>query len=227
MLDAIAHRAPDGRAVQCSCNVCLGHGALHATPESLGESLPLVGSDGILLTGDLRLDNRKDLAAELAIEPGEARVIGDGELVLRSYRKWGRDTPTHLEGAFAFAIWDPRSHELFCARDHFGAKPFVYFLSRDLFVFASEVEGVLAVEGVPRRVNEVAIADFLAGELEGFDHQSTSYREILRLEPANSLIVARDGESRHRYWQPDPTAALRLHSDHDYVEAVRAPTYTY
>jgi asparagine synthase (glutamine-hydrolysing) len=221
MLDAMAHRAPDGGAVRSAGAICFGHGALHSTPASVGESLPLAASDGLVITGDLRLDNRDDLAALLGIESVKARPMGDGELVLRSYQRWGRETPSRLEGAFAFAIWDPRRLELLCARDHFGAKPFVYFLSRGLFVFSSEVEGVLAVEGVPRRINEVAVADFLARELEGVDRTSTIYRDISKLPAATTLTVGRDGESGHRYWQPDASVRLNLGSDEEYVEAFR------
>jgi asparagine synthase (glutamine-hydrolysing) len=221
MLEMMAGRSPDGRMVRCSGTLGLGHGALHTTPESLDEELPLATSEGLLITGDLRLDNRSDLLRDLSINFADGCEVGDAELVLKTYRRWGMETPTRLLGAFAFAIWDPRSRELFCARDHFGAKPFVYHLSGNLFVFASEENGVLAMHGVPRRVNEARIADFLVSELEGIDHTSTFYLDLVKLPPAHTLIVCSDSYRLNRYWSPDPSYELRLASDEEYVEAFR------
>ena len=219
MLETMADRSPDGRTARCSRAVGLGHGALHTTPESLDEALPLTTSEGLLITGDLRIDNRSDLLRDLSIDSSDGRNVGNAELVLRTYMRRGIETPKRLLGAFAFAIWDPRSGEMFCARDHFGAKPFVYHLSRDLFVFASEENGVLAGPGVPRRVNEARVADFLVSELEGIDHTSTFYLDLLRLPPSHILIVRRDSYRVNRYWSPDPRYELHLADDEEYVEA--------
>ncbi|HEV8187296.1 MAG TPA: asparagine synthetase B, partial [Pyrinomonadaceae bacterium] len=52
--------------------------------------------------------------------------LPDAELILNAYEKWGDDCVKHLLGDFAFAIWDERRQRLFCARDHFGVKPFFY-----------------------------------------------------------------------------------------------------
>jgi len=222
MLAAMRHRVPHGTRCWCGGSVGLGHGALNATPESLHEKLPLCdGSDGLAITGDLRIDNRRELIRALDAGPHAGRDIGDGELVLQAYRRWGRDAPKHLVGAFAFAIWDGRRQEIFCARDHLGAKPFVYHLTDRAFVFASEVEGVLAAPGVPRRINEGRIADFLVIELEGIDHTSTFYLDVVKLPPAHTLVVGCDSHRLERYWRPDPSYELRLASDEEYVEAFR------
>ena len=59
------------------------------------------------------------------------------ELILHAYEKWGDDCVKHLIGDFAFAIWDDRRKRLFCARDHFGVKPFFYTHIGDSFNFSS------------------------------------------------------------------------------------------
>jgi len=205
MLAAMRHRAPHGARRWCGGSVGLGHGALNATPESLHEKLPLYdGSDGLAITGDLRIDNRRELIRALDAGPHA-----------------GREAPKHLVGAFAFAVWDGRRQEIFCARDHLGAKPFVYHFTDRAFVFASEVEGVLAAPGVPRRINEGRIADFLVTELEGIDHTSTFYLDVVKLPPAHTLAVGCDSHRLERYWRPDPSYELRLASDEEYVEAFR------
>jgi len=84
MLETMADRSPDGRTVRCSGTIGLGHGALRTTPESLGEALPLANSEGLLITGDLRIDNRSDLLRDLSIDSSDGREVGDAELVLRT-----------------------------------------------------------------------------------------------------------------------------------------------
>jgi asparagine synthetase B (glutamine-hydrolysing) len=61
-------------------------------------------------------------------------------LVLRAYEIWGAECLAHIDGDLAFAIWDARRHEAFCARDRMGLKPFVYYWSGRSLVFASEPE---------------------------------------------------------------------------------------
>src|SRR5262249_39433765 len=145
------------------------------------------------------LDNREDLIAELGLD-GIERVIGDGELILRAYLRWGKDCPSKLLGDFAFAIWDPRKSELFCARDHMGMRQLIYHhIPNERFVFATEVGAVLANSRVMRELNEGRIADFL-DDLEDLDLTSTFYSQLYRLPPAHSLLVGNGQASLHRYW---------------------------
>ena len=67
----------------------------------------------IFFAGDIRLDNRKDLAAELGLGSTEVRIISDSGLVATAYERWGLDCPSHLLGDFAFAIWDQKQRRLF------------------------------------------------------------------------------------------------------------------
>ena len=84
MLETMADRSPDGRTVRCSGTVGLGHGALQTTPESLDESLPLATPEGLLITGDLRIDNRSELLRDLSIDSADGRDVGNAELVRRT-----------------------------------------------------------------------------------------------------------------------------------------------
>jgi asparagine synthase (glutamine-hydrolysing) len=152
-----------------------------------------------------RLDNRGDAS--------------DAEFVLRAYERWGEDCPRHLEGDFAFALWDPRRRALFAARDAFGVRPFYYFSGPDLFAFATEIKGLLALPRVPRRLNETRVADYLFPLLE--DASITFYRDLLRLPPAHSLTVTADRVTLRRYWSLDPGRETRLRSDDDYAAAFR------
>ncbi|TGQ70416.1 asparagine synthetase B, partial [Mesorhizobium sp. M8A.F.Ca.ET.207.01.1.1] len=101
----------------------------------------------LAITADCRLDNRDELLAKLGIRD---RSIADGMLMMSAYLKWGEACPTYLQGDFAFAIWDGERRALFCARDHFGVKPFYYHSADKRFAFASEIGPILALDGVGR-----------------------------------------------------------------------------
>ena len=219
MTRALERRGPDGTSEWIEGGVALGHTLLATTPEALVERLPLTDpGSGCTITADVRLDNREELLPALGLD-SETRVVGDGELILRAYVEWGEDCPKHLLGDFAFAIWDPRSQQLFCARDHMGMRQLIYHHDAGRhFVFATEAEAVLAHPAVPRRINEGRIADFL-DNLEGLDLTSTFFGQVYRLPPAHSLRVSARGMSMDRYWDLQLPPKLELRSDKDYADA--------
>jgi asparagine synthase (glutamine-hydrolysing) len=191
---------------------------LWTTPESLREELPLIDKSGnLVIIADARIDNREELVDALDLGDRPRGEISDSELILGAYQSWGEDSPEKLLGDFAFAIWDRRKQRLFCARDHAGVKPFYYYLSDRVFVFASEIEALLSVPEVPRRLNEARVADLLVHNVG--EKTATFYQEILRLTPANSMVVGREKSSTTTYWTLDPSRELRLRSDEEYAEA--------
>ena len=164
MLAVMASRGPDGTSTWAGDKITLGHGALHATPESVDEQMPLVDRlTGNVIVADVRLDNRPELITKLGLGGQDPSKIGDGRLLLDAYRTWGEDCVDHLLGDFAFAIWDERRQQLFLARDHFGAKPLTYHSSDDLFAFASDSRSVVGLEDVPKTINRDRVFDFLVG----------------------------------------------------------------
>ena len=220
MVDILAHRGPDGADIWVDGCVGLGHRMLWTTPESLIEKLPLVNQRGdLVITADARIDNRDELIAALQINNRPADKIVDSELILAAYEKWGEDCPKHLLGDFAFAIWDERKQILFCARDHFGVKPFYYYSSNNTFVFGSEIKAIFCLPEVPRQINEVRIGDYLTSNFD--DKTITFYQDILRLPPAYSLTVSHKEIHLQSYWCLDPTRELRLGSDEEYAAKFR------
>jgi asparagine synthase (glutamine-hydrolysing) len=217
MAQVLAHRGPDGSHVWCARSVGLGHRMLRTTPESLNESLPYLETDGrLVITADARLDNRDELLSQL--QSTDANQT-NSELILAAYRRWGKDCAEYLLGDFAFAIWDQQLQQLFCARDHFGVKPFYYFHSDRVFVFASEMKALFTVPEVPCVLNEVRVGDHLADVF--VDGETTFYRNVLRLLPAHTMSVAREGVQTRRYWALDPNRELKLRSDEEYAERFR------
>ena len=218
MLHTIAHRGPDNTQHWLKRSVGLGHQMLFTTSESLLEILPLVAPSGtIVLTADARIDNREALYNELAFSDRPLEKIPDSEFILAAYNRWEIHCTTHLIGAFAFAIWDGQKQTLFCARDHFGVKPFYYHYDPEqAFLFASEIKALFIHDHVPQKLNLNRLGDYLALEMQ--DKTSTIYQDILRLPPAHSLLVTASGLKQWSYWSLDPYYELKLASDEDYVE---------
>jgi asparagine synthase (glutamine-hydrolysing) len=221
MANILAHRGPDGSGVWNTGSIGLAHRLLWTTPESLHEHLPRLRSESnLVVTADVRIDNRADLIAQLRLTGVPAVDVTDSELILRAYELWEEDCASYLLGDFAFAIWDPRRNRLFCARDHLGVKPFFYFHQPGhAFVFASEIKALRILTGVPSRLNELAVADHLVPQY--FDATSTYYQDILRLPPAHYLVVTPEKTRLQRYWSLDPSRELRLKTDAEYAEEFR------
>ncbi|BDA71998.1 asparagine synthase, putative [Rivularia sp. IAM M-261] len=221
MVDILAHRGLDGADIWIEGAVGFGHRMLWTTPESLLEKLPLVNqTSDIVITTDCRIDNREELISVLQFENCPPEKITDSQLILAAYEKWGEQCPEHLLGDFAFAIWDKQQQKLFCARDHFGVKPFYYYhQAGQTFVFASEIKGILCQPEVPHQINEVRIGDYLTSMFH--DTAITFYENIFRLPPAHRMTVSRKGIQLQCYWSVDPKRELHLGSDEEYAEAFR------
>jgi asparagine synthase (glutamine-hydrolysing) len=190
--------------------------------------LPLAAGH-LAITADARIDNRDDLVTRLGLS-SRPETITDSELILTAYQVWGQECLDHLVGDFAFAIWDYGAQRLFCARDHFGIRPFYYnHQPGRLFAFGTEIKALLAVARVPKQLNEVRIADFLATMRE--DPENTIYEDIWRLPAAHALNIDARGLSIWRYYSPAPASDVPSYaSDAEYearfrelfVESVRA-----
>ncbi|MEJ2649820.1 MAG: lasso peptide isopeptide bond-forming cyclase, partial [Sedimentisphaerales bacterium] len=218
--ECLAHRGPDGSGIWHSGPVGLVHRMLWTTPESLHEQQPLLSSAGdLVLTADARIDNRAELISRLALNDLLPNELSDGTLILKAYQKWGEECAEKLIGDFAFAIWDSRRQEIFCARGPMGVKPFYYFRSPSFFVFASEIKAILQVKGVPRHLNELMVADYLVRVFE--DKAITFYQQIYRLPPAHCMSVSPQEFKQRSYWALDPYYETRLGSDREYEEAFR------
>ena len=213
MTDRLAHRGPDGLTSWFEGPVSLGHAMLQTTPESLFERQPLY-EGSLCLTMDGRIDNRDELRTALESQGATLRSNTDAELVLRAYQCWGNDCPMHLLGDFAFAIWDATKHELFCARDQMGIRPFYYFTNDKTFLFASELRPLLDHAEVQPELNEGMIGEYLASQITS--QEETRYRQLFRLPPGHCLVVSPGRFRMTRYWDFDSSKELHYGNDEAY-----------
>jgi asparagine synthase (glutamine-hydrolysing) len=139
--------------------------------------------------------------------------LPDAEIILNAYEKFGDDCVKHLLGDFAFAIRDDRRKRLFCARDHFGVKPFFYTHSAGSFNFSSRLNELKA----STTLNEIAIGDYLLFGVNQ-DQSTTVFKDIQRLPPGHTLVVENNQIKIQRYWTPSLPADIRFRDPNSYVE---------
>ena len=211
MLKAIEHRGRDDEGVWTSSSedgagrrACLGHRRLAIIDTSSAGHQPMLSSDGrFSVTFNGEIYNYRELRRRLEGLGREFRTDTDTEVMLEAFSEWGVEGAlAHLNGMFAFAVWDERERTLTLARDRLGVKPLFYAGGKgedggDFFVFGSEAKAVLA-SGLVR-------AEL---DLEGLNQQltflwtpdpHTLFRGIRRLPPAH-VLTWREGETRMREW---------------------------
>ena len=159
----------------------------------------IADGQGNLITANARLDNRKQLAAELGIPAKALANTSDSRLILSAYLKWGEGCPKHLLGDFAFVIWDEARRQLFCARDHFGVKALFYARRGHSIMASNEHNAFFTSAWLQKIISE----QWLVSELWVIGNKTVSpYQDIAMLPPAHSLRFDAAGKlSLTRYWQ--------------------------
>ena len=216
---AISYCGPDARDTWVNGPIGFGHTMLRTTREAQHERQPGNLDGQLWITADARIDCRDELLEEMT-RASSAAVVGgatDSELILRAYATWGEECVQHLRGDFSFAIWDARKKLLFCARDHFGVKPFYYAEPGELFFFSNVLDCLRRHPDVSGDLNDAAVGDFLLFGLN-CDEATTTFRDIRRLPAAHSMTVSADGLRMRRYWSAPTNGRIRYQRPEDFVE---------
>src|SRR5262245_46881921 len=205
MTDAMSTRGPDDFGIHADSQVALGHRRLSILDLSMAGHQPMSRADGrlwIVYNGEIY--NYKTLRRELEGRGHRFDSRTDTEVILALYEEMGVDCLARLRGMFAFAIWDRREATpvLLLARDHFGIKPLVYATTPRGLEFASDLPGLVAGGGVPRRIDRTALSQYLMHGHVVFPR--TMIEGVSMLPPAHCLTV-RPGEAPRirRYWRLD------------------------
>ena len=124
----------------------------------------------------------------------------DTEILLKSYIHYGNDVVNHLNGIFAFAIWNSKKEELFIARDHFGVKPFFYTILNNTFIFASEIKAIFEYPGIEKILDQQGLSE-LFGIGPAHTAGTTIFKNITELKSAHLGIYNNSGLHIERYWK--------------------------
>ncbi len=202
MMDAIIHRGPDGAGTYFGEGVALGHRRLSII-DLEGGAQPMFNEDkalAVVFNGEIY--NFMELREQL-VKAGHtfATDHSDTEVLLHGYEEWGEGMLEKLRGMFAFAIWDSRDQSLFCARDHFGIKPFYYYLTEENeLLFGSEIKSFLEHPGFVKEMNEDQLELYLTFQYS--PGENTFFKGVKKLLPAHSLLWKNGEVTVKRYWEP-------------------------
>ncbi|HEX7695227.1 MAG TPA: asparagine synthase-related protein [Sphingomonas sp.] len=220
MAQAMRHRGADRIETIELGRLALGHCLLRVNREDTHEAQPIVTRDAVLVA-DLRLDNREDLGAALGMAEADLAELPDSEVLLAAWRRWGDDCARHLLGDFAFAIWDRAKGTLLLGRDHMGQRVIHYHLGDGFLAFATDLPGLFAADGVPRRLNEDELARRLLMSTERIEGELI-YAGIHPLPGGTTLLLSPAGAIRiERYWEPRADPAHLDRDDEYYLATYR------
>ncbi|MBP8231441.1 MAG: hypothetical protein KAY22_03970 [Rhizorhabdus sp.] len=213
---------PDQARTWDGGEVALGAALLRLLPEDRFDRQPLLGAGGIVtLVADIRLDNRGELGAALALSPPDMARRSDADVLLAAYERWGEAAIDRLVGDFAFAVWDARDRSLLIARDHGDARPLHYHRGKGWFAFASMPSLLLSLPAIGRGLDTVRLARWQLLQSDGGGR--SFYEQISSVEPGHLVRVHADGRvDVRRHWRPEAISPLRLSRPEDYVEGLRS-----
>jgi asparagine synthase (glutamine-hydrolysing) len=206
--DALRHRGPDDAGLWRSPDgrVAFGHRRLAVIDLSPSGHQPMSDASGQLwLTYNGEIYNYLELKEELEKKGYAFHTASDTEVILAAYQAWGTDCLVHLNGMFAFGLYDAANRRLFLARDRAGEKPLFYRRMNDTLAFASELKALMVDPNFPRRLNLEALDCYLHfGYVPG---DMCILQGVNKLPPAHALSfdLANNQLRVWRYWQlPHP-----------------------
>jgi asparagine synthase (glutamine-hydrolysing) len=199
MSATIAHRGPDDDGIFLSRDGRLGlaHRRLSIV-DLAGGSQPMAGPSGEMLVFNGEIYNYPRLRTALEAQGVHFRTTCDTEVILHLYERHGEDCVLHLDGMFAFALWDPGRQRLFFARDRVGEKPFYWADREGTFVFASEIKAILEHPSVTPSVDTSSIGPYFANLV--VPSPSTLYAGIFKLAPGTLGTCDTRGVRVRPYW---------------------------
>jgi asparagine synthase (glutamine-hydrolysing) len=199
MNNALKHRGPNADGVFVNENVALGHRRLSIIDLSDAGTQPFYTHDRrqcIVFNGEIyNFQSVKDqLVAHYPFTTGT-----DTEVILAAYRHWGKDCLHKFNGMFAFALWDFDAQELWITRDRLGIKPLYYHYHNGVLCFASEVRALLASALVPRKLNRLAVIDYLRHQT--VHAPQTMVENVMMLMPGHTITISiKNGLNIQKYW---------------------------
>lgn len=198
MAERIKHRGPDGEGYYTDKSIALAHRRLSIIDIKKG-SQPMYNEEkNLVIVFNGEIYNYLELKKELE-KNHQFKTNCDTEVLIHGYEEWGVDILKKLRGMFSFAIWDKVEEKLFCARDHFGIKPFYYYKTEDNFIFGSEIKSFLEHPNFKKELNEKLLPAYLSFSFT--PTTETFFKGVNRLDAGHYLIYQKGNLNIERYFK--------------------------
>ena len=199
-------------------HVALGHLMLRVTPESKNDKQPLKSDCGrYVLVGHFRLDYRDELGDKLGLTQKQLDNTPDSLLVMKAYQKWDRECVHHLEGDWAFVIYDYIVNELSCFKDRFGVSNLFYCKRNGDYVFSSVPHVFQNLSGAQFDIDLHQLYRISFNEI-GLEENKTLFNDVFYLPPNTYQIVSSSGHvNRFIYASVMPSNTVRYKYESDYI----------
>ncbi len=210
MNNTLAKRGPDESGIYIKEDICIAHRRLIVIDPEGGKQ-PMICKylgNTYVITYNGQIYNTKEVRKTLEESGFTFEGHCDTEVLLKAFIYYGYNVVNHLNGIFAFAIWNEGKKELFLARDHFGVKPLFYSIKDNQLIFASEIKALFEYPSIYPKIDGQGIS-----ELFGIGPAHTPgvgvFKGIEELKPANYLVFNRSGMRIKEYWK----LKSRMHTD--------------
>jgi asparagine synthase (glutamine-hydrolysing) len=199
MLRSLSHRGPDAVGYVASESAVLGVTRL-AIRGVQDPNQPLVHpASGIVAVCNGEIDNHQELRRWLAERGRPVRDATDVAVIPELYLELGVEFVSRLIGAFAVAVWDPRSRRLTLARDRAGERPLFFAVHEGEVIFATELAALVSRSRLPVSFNQAALRKYL--QVGIFPSPDTPFAEIQKVAPGERIEIDAAGVRRKRYWR--------------------------
>ena len=218
MMIKLARRGPDSSGQWISQNIGFGHQRLSIIDLSNYGSQPMIDEKlNLTLVFNGTIYNYKSLRSQLSNKGYKFFSHSDTEVIIKAYHFWGENCLEHLDGMFAFAIWDSSNQKLFVARDRMGIKPLYFNSTSKTFTFASNSQALL-IQDLDRSINPKALQQQLS--LHGVvPAPNTIINGIKKLKPGTFMTLDSKGHIKEKtYWMPNANRPDRIVSNEEYIE---------
>ncbi len=202
---ALEHRGPDDSGSWQGGHVALAMRRLSVIDLFRGRQ-PFANEDGsVVLVYNGEVYNFQELRETLEARGHVFRTLSDTEVVLRAYEEYGDDALNHLNGMFAFGLYDARKDRLLLARDRVGIKPLFYTIRNGSLAFSSELDSLMQSGMIRGALNPSAVNAYFS--FLYVPAPDTIFRDVFKLPPAHKLVYQNGEVTVERYW------TLKLESD--------------
>lgn len=221
MMKAVSHRGPDSSGTFKDGRMALGFQRLSIIDINTGDQ-PLYNETGkIILVTNGEIYNFKELRTMLQSSGHVFKTKTDSEVILHLYEEYGNSFVDKLNGMFAFCLYDSEKNLLLMARDRMGIKPLYYYQTSDVFVFASEIKGILAANGIKATQAENIMDEYLCFRF--LCNEKTFFTGIKSVEAGSLMEISLRGVHGQRYWQP--SFAEGILNEKEYLEKIESSVY--